>query len=301
LPGPSPVDGFDWMNLILMLAYTIVPVGLAVFFGFRRMSDQSISLITQQWGGGESRAARQMIRRYLERGRRYRAMGFTLGWSAPAVSVLLRGSAYPSESVVIGGLRPVAGLLAIMGAIALHEATYRIPVEYRSAPLARRKLTRYLPMWMIVTPVVVGAAASALVAWMVFAVGPEGAQEMILRQVVASVGTVAILIVSAFALHGIVVRRQNLVTDEELEADETSRGFGAEVVWRAATAAAFTTLGNVGWALDFVRDPAVGTWLPDWIMLLFAVSGLIGLGLTFAAAFPNAKRFRAVNREAVGS
>jgi hypothetical protein len=218
------------------------------------------------------------------------------------VSLVLRGTAYASESVVTRGLYPTIGLAIFTGAIVLHEMTYRPRTQVPTASLERRDLRRYLPAWMLVAPAALGVIALFLTG-LTIAVA-EWVQPMLdraLTQVVSGVAMAVVLVIGYVALGAIAHRRQSFDSDAELNVDETCRTFGSEVVWRATTSVALVTIGSIGWMLDFVQSPSGGTWLPNWVMFLFVGSGIVGYALALAAAVPHPSRFTSLREPVVST
>lgn len=292
LQDPSPITGFDWGGLLGAVALYGAPAIVALVLGFRSVSHRRIDSVVLAWGGAGSLSATSMVATYLTRSRRFRAVGFAIGWSLPLALMILRGTAYPSESVVMRGLYPTIGLAIFTGAIVGHEMTYRTRSAVRTASFERRDMRRYLPVWMLATPLILGTVALCMAGLTLVVAEPQ--QPMLDRawaQVVSVTAMAAVLIVGYLALGAIAHRRQNLDSEEELSVDETGRAFGSEVVWRATVAVTLVTIGSIGWMLDFVRSPGGGTWLPNWVMFIFVGCGLVGYGMALAAAVPHPRRF----------
>jgi hypothetical protein len=208
------------------------------------------------------------------------------------VTVLVRSTAYPSDSVIAQGLAPTVGVSVFTAAIVLHETTYRLPSTAAVATLDPRRITTYLPRWMLAAPGLIGAVAVGVTVWTLLIAESGDGGRVAVEQLVGTFAMAAVVGLSYLTFVAISQRRQNLDSAEETMVDDTSRSFGSEVVWRAATGVALVTATNATWSLELAPNFAAGGWLTNWVLIPVLLVNLIGHVLVLAAAFASARRFR---------
>jgi len=287
LEQPSPITGLDWDGVLVMLLVYVVPAALVGVLSFRSLTHDKLQRVARAWGATGSPTAEDLVRRYLERSRRFRGVGFAIGWASPLVVTIIRGTANSLGPVAINGLAPLGLVMSVVAAIVANEATYRVSSHATIAPLTRRSASRYLNQWQLLGPIAIAVSTILLAIAGVIASTDSLLPTTSAELIVTVVAMIAILTVAMLALHAIVVRRQNLGDPAELTADESTRRFGAMVVSRAAFSAVFSALGAVGWAVSFLGAATVDSYLPTWATMVFGIAGLAGLGYLIAASFAN--------------
>jgi hypothetical protein len=220
----TPIDGLDPAALLVVTALTLVPAALFLWWGFRPLGAR-VDLWARARGVPMTDETRPYVTARLHRARRWRTVGFTLGWLVPYGHLWLTRSAYD---------RPSLGSLALVGYVLAALAAELLPRRRSvsgAAELSVREVERYLPTAALRWVQVVAAASVVVAA--AYAGLPR-------RQVAGwpdpgwiALGTVVVLtlLVAAQTLPRLVVRHpQPFHTTDLLTADDALRSWSAHAV-----------------------------------------------------------------------
>ncbi len=252
------IDGFDGAALLAASLYALVPAGLFLWWGFRSLG-RRVDAWAAARGVPLTEHTRPFVTAHLQRSRRWRTVGFTLGWLTPYLLLWVTRSAYDQPEV--NPLAVTAGgyLLGALGA-ELWAARRNRPSG--AAVIASRDLDCYVPARVMVW--VRGAAAAAAVLAVVnFAVpgkvaGNSAPEPLLLARTVLMA---LVLLVAAEVLPRLAIRRrQPFVSAELLRADDAVRSWSAHAMTGVLLALLLLTVAGQLFSLGRVMEPTVTRW-----------------------------------------
>lgn len=220
------VDGLDTNGLLVAVAYWLVPVAVMLVVGLRPLGKR-IDGWAEARGVPLTAETRPFVTAHLTRARRWRTIGLAVGWSVPAVEMLvIRRSAYEGTSMDWAFL---AGYL--LGALAAEVWAAHATHPTGAAVVNPRQVDDYLPLGARRWVRVVALGSVALIP--LYAAVPErddwpspSTAGFALRT-----GLVLALLVGAEVLPRLIVRRrQAFHSGDLLTADDAVRSWSAHAV-----------------------------------------------------------------------
>jgi hypothetical protein len=217
------IDGFDGAALLAASLYGLVPAALFLWWGFRPLGGRVDSWAAAR-GAPLTEETRPFVTAHLQRARRWRTVGFTLGWLAPYLLLLVTRSAY-----VQPGLNPLALMAGgyLLGALGAELWAARNSRPSGAAVIDSRDPGRYLPararLW--VRGAAATAAALAVVNYALSGTVADGTVPdgwTLARSLLVALG----LLVAAETLPRLAIRRrQPFVSEALLRADDAVRSW----------------------------------------------------------------------------
>lgn len=223
----TAIDGLNVGGLLVNTLLWLGPAIIALVVGFRPLGGR-----VDQWAEARdvplTAETRPWVTRHLTRARRWRTVGFALGWSSAYVELWIVRSAHEAPEIVPGWF-PVAGYLA--GALVAELwAAFRTQPS-GAAALTTRRIERYLPTearrWTWLT----AGASVALVP--LYAVVPLREDPWVIgleRFALQTMVILALLAANEVVPRLIVRRRQVFHSPELLRADDALRSWSAHAV-----------------------------------------------------------------------
>ena len=224
------IDGLDAAGLLVVTAAHLLPAALFLWWGFRLPAER-----TDRWAAARGVALTAEVRPYvadrLRRARRWRTVGFTLGWLGPYAHLWLTRSAY--DGIDLPQL-PIVGYV-LFGLAAELLAVRRTPPSGVAA-LSARQLDSYLPRrarawarWVAAGSIGVVVAAVTLPARQdeVFTVG---------ALLTGTVAVIGLLLVVEVLPRLVVGQRQPFTSPDLVAADDAMRSWSAHAVTGALLA-----------------------------------------------------------------
>ncbi len=267
------IDGFDGAALLAASLYALVPAGLFLWWGFRPLG-RRVDAWAAARGVPLTEQTRPFLTAHLQRARRWRTVGFTLGWLTPYLLLWVTRSAYDQPEV--NPLAVTAGGY-LVGALGAELWATRRSRPSGAAVIASRDLDCYVPARVMIW--VRGAAAAAAVLAVVnFAVpgkvaGNTAPEPLLLARTVL---VALVLVVAAEVLPRLAIRRrQPFVSAELLRADDAVRSWSAHAMTGVLLALLLLTVAGQLFSLGRVMEPTVTRWT-FYLLSLAIVAVAIG-------------------------
>ena len=267
------IDGFDWAALLAASLYALVPAGLFLWWGFRPLG-RRVDAWAVARGVPLTEQTRPFLTAHLQRARRWRTVGFTLGWLTPYLLLWVTRSAYDQPEVNPLALTAGGYLVGALGAELWATGRNR---PSGAAVIASRDLDCYVPARVMIW-VRGAAAAAALLAVVNFAVagkvaGNTAPEPLLLARTVLMV---LVLVVAAEILPRLAIRRrQPFVSAELLRADDAVRSWSAHAMTGVLLALLLLTVAGQLFSLGSVMEPTVTRWT-FYLLSLAIVAVAIG-------------------------
>lgn len=276
------IDGLDGAALLATSLSTLVPAALFLWWGFRPLGRRVDSWAAAR-GAPLTEATRPFVTAHLQRARRWRTVGFTLGWLAPYLLLLVTRSAYDQPQTNPVALMAGGYLLGALGA-ELWAARHSQPSG--AAVIGSRGLGQYLPaqvrLWVV--GAAAAAAALAVVNYALSGTVADGAAPdgwTLARHLLLVLG----LLVAAETLPRLAIRRrQPFVSGALLRADDAVRSWSVHAMTGVLLALLLLTVAGQLFAMGAIMEPTVTRWT-------FYLLGLAAVALA-SGAFQHLSDYR---------
>ncbi|HEV2809913.1 MAG TPA: hypothetical protein VGV93_05895 [Acidimicrobiales bacterium] len=252
------IDGFDGAALLAASLSALVPAGVFLWWGFRPLG-RRVDAWAAARGVPLTEQTRPFVTAHLQRARRWRTVGFTLGWLTPYLLVWVTRSAY--DQPAMNPLAVTAGGY-LVGALGAELWATRRNRPSGAAVIASRDLDCYVPARAMIW-VRGAAAAAAVLAVFNYAVpgkvaGNTAPEPLLLARTVL---VALVLVVAAEVLPRLAIRRrQPFVSAELLRADDAVRSWSAHAMTGVLLALLLLTVAGQLFSLGRVMESTVSRW-----------------------------------------
>ncbi len=266
----TAIDGLDPTTLVVTTVFSLVPAILFLWWGFKPMGAR-IDVWAQARGVPLTDETRPSVTARLHRARRWRTVGFTLGWLAPYAHLWLTRSAFDQPSL---GYLTLVGY--VVAALCAELSSPRRSSTSGAAELSVRDVERYLPTaarkWV---HVVAGASVAATAANALLPQRPAGGSPDAGGFALGTVVVLALL-VAAEILPRIVVRHaQPFHSSDLLTADDALRSWSAHAVVGALLASMLFVLSRQVMQLGSESNLQLLRWTGPVTGALLFVLGIV--------------------------
>ena len=255
------------------LSYQVLVLAAAGVAAFAGPGARRLDRVAQRWGLPGSEQSRGLLRAYLRRTRRGRAVGVALAAFTSSVLLYAWSPVVDATGTVSGPFAPFGIVLLLSGYFtgsALSEVTWRMPASgaRRAAGLEVRRRTTYLPSWVTAWQRALAVLALVLLGALLLLVRRPAPEPDVLVRSPAWGSVLAALVVACALLaelgqRRIVTRPQSWTDADTVTVDDAVRAHSQRNLAVAVVSLELLLLTQLAIQVllrlaDVVRSPGVG-------------------------------------------